>query len=158
MKEYNLGYNDLQIGKYYTTEYEDQGLYTFRCGYKHWIRHKTNSIVTQNDGGFDPDNGFTEFRLAHKYEVSMLGGNITTFKTLSQYLKGIGKAGGYSDKRKDHYRIKTKHFTLIQLQFLNSIPGVTAKNEWRPHPFHRGCKVKYGIIRTDIKSTEKIIN
>ena len=81
--------------------------------------------------------------------------NNKNVRTLSDYLKSINRAGGYVDRRKDHYRVKTKPFTAVQQRFLNSIPGITAYNEYRE--IFVGHKVEYGIIRTDTKLKEKIV-
>jgi hypothetical protein len=88
--------------------------------------------------------------------VGWVEGSNVKIKTLSDYLKSIGKAGGYVDKRKDHYRIKTTEFTSKELEFLNNIPGVTAENQWLASSYSRySPKVRKGIIRTDIKPKEK---
>jgi len=69
--------------------------------------------------------------------------------TLSDYLKAIGKAGGYVDRRKNHYRTKTEPFTSAQLKRLRSIKGVIeVKNEMLPHPLNYNVMRKRGIIKT----------
>lgn len=70
-KEYLLCYCDLKNGEYYTTEYQNQELYTFKQGYDLWINHRDKKIQNFN-GDFKPDNGFHTFRKATLEEIKML--------------------------------------------------------------------------------------
>lgn len=67
METYNLSYDDLVNGQYYTTNYPDQGLYTFRNGYVGWVKH--GDYYHSNNGNFTPENGFNAFRLANSEEI-----------------------------------------------------------------------------------------
>lgn len=67
-KEYPLCNKDLIKGKYYTTYYNNQGLYTFREGYNLWYNHDNMEIQCCNSD-FTYENGFSEFRLATQKEI-----------------------------------------------------------------------------------------
>lgn len=77
-KLYPLKDCDLVNGKYYTTYYPGQGLYTFKCGYNLWVSHSSKDIYKLNSGNFTPSNGFDEFREATPEEIKMLGYGFTT--------------------------------------------------------------------------------
>jgi len=69
--EYDLSYDDLINGNYYTTEYPNQGKYTFKQGYNIWYIHKY-SHISYSDGDFRPSNGFDFFRKATEEEIKPL--------------------------------------------------------------------------------------
>lgn len=73
-----LEYKDLINGEIYTTDYPDQGLYTFKEGYNLWISHNYKEIHTKTPGDFTPSNGFTTFRRATPDEIKMLDNTFTT--------------------------------------------------------------------------------
>lgn len=70
-KDYPLYFCDLKNNEYYTTEYPEQGLYTFKQGYNLWINHGDNTIHNLY-GDFTPENGFHNFRKATQKEIQML--------------------------------------------------------------------------------------
>lgn len=70
-EEYSLYYNNLKNGEYYTTEYPNQGLYTFKQGYNLWVAHNHN-IIRKTESNLTPQNGFHNFRKATKEEIQML--------------------------------------------------------------------------------------
>ena len=70
-EEYSLYYNNLKNGEYYTTEYPNQGLYTFKQGCNLWVAHNHN-IIRKTESNLTPQNGFHNFRKATKEEIQML--------------------------------------------------------------------------------------
>ena len=79
--EFNLKYNELVVGQYYTTSYPAQGLYTFQFGYELWYSHIYLDIQRKSSRFF-PDNGFNEFRLATTNEVKHFYDNPLKFEEL----------------------------------------------------------------------------
>lgn len=69
-KSYPLNYNDLIVGEFYTTEYPNQGTYTFKFGYDLWVNH-THNILQRCDGKFTNGNGFHYFKKATIDETSV---------------------------------------------------------------------------------------
>jgi hypothetical protein len=69
--EYPISYENLCNGDFYTTEYPDQGLYTFKHGYDLWYNHSSMQKHT-SDSNFNPKNGFHFFRKSTKKEIDFL--------------------------------------------------------------------------------------
>jgi len=69
--EYPLSITDLKTGTFYTTEYENQGKYTFRQGCDIYYSHQHNSLYNLN-GDFTNSNGFYNFREATNEEIIKL--------------------------------------------------------------------------------------
>lgn len=87
--EYDLSYEDLKNGIFYTTEYPEQGKYTFRQGYHLFYSHRFRKI-NKSDSNFTPKNGFHFFREATKEEIDFFqehlfieNGNKKEFEILS---------------------------------------------------------------------------
>lgn len=70
-----MTYNQLRVGRYYSTYFEGQGTFVFRCGYPLWMSPEGVVNDTGNFnylGDFNPSNGFKEFQEATDEQILKL--------------------------------------------------------------------------------------
>ena len=129
-KEHSLCYCDLKHGEYYTTEYSEQGLYTFKQGCNLWINH-THKKIQNCYGSFEPNNGFHTFRKATLEEIQMLEPKkdyeiLSFFNTTNKCIFYKIKDGKYSSFKeaeigtfKEDEVLCMSHFTIHSVKRLS---------------------------------------